>query len=64
VKQRPLHTSNSREVNIRTENTKNNLIMRIWDDNIKVDLREIEWHGVEWNQFIQDREQRRALVNE
>jgi hypothetical protein len=36
---------------------------RRWVDNIKMDLREIEWDGVDWIDMAQDRDQRRALVN-
>jgi hypothetical protein len=32
-------------------------------DNIKMDLREIEWDGVDWIDMAQDREHWRALVN-
>jgi hypothetical protein len=33
-------------------------------DNIKIDLREIGWDGVDWVDLAQDRDQwRRALVN-
>jgi hypothetical protein len=32
-------------------------------DNIKMDLREIEWDGVEWIDMAQDSDQWRALVN-
>jgi hypothetical protein len=32
-------------------------------DNIKIDLREIEWDGMEWIDLVQDRRQWRALVN-
>jgi hypothetical protein len=32
-------------------------------DNIKMDLREIGWDGVEWIDITQDRDQWRALVN-
>jgi hypothetical protein len=32
-------------------------------DNIKTDLREIEWDGVDWIDMAQDRDQWRALVN-
>jgi hypothetical protein len=32
-------------------------------DNIKIDLREIEWCGMDWTDLAQDREQWRALVN-
>jgi hypothetical protein len=32
-------------------------------DNIKMDLREIRWDGVDWMDMAQDRDQWRALVN-
>jgi hypothetical protein len=32
-------------------------------DNIKMDLREIGWVGVDWVDMAQDRDQWRALVN-
>jgi hypothetical protein len=32
-------------------------------DNIKMDLREIGWVGMDWIELAQDREQWRALVN-
>jgi hypothetical protein len=34
-----------------------------WVDNIKMDLREIEWDGMDWIDPVQDRDQWRALVN-
>jgi hypothetical protein len=34
-----------------------------WVDNIKIDLREIGWDGVDWVDRAQDRDQWRALVN-
>jgi hypothetical protein len=36
---------------------------RRWVDNIKVDLTEIGWDGVDWIELAQDRDQWRALVN-
>jgi hypothetical protein len=33
-----------------------------WLDNIKMDLREIGWSGVDWIARAQDRDQWRALV--
>jgi hypothetical protein len=36
---------------------------RRWVDNIKIDLREIGWDGVDWIDMAQDRDQCRALVN-
>jgi hypothetical protein len=36
---------------------------RRWVDNIKMDLREIGWDGMEWIDLAQDRDQWRALVN-
>jgi hypothetical protein len=32
-------------------------------DNIKIDLREIRWDGMDWIDMAQDRDQWRALVN-
>jgi hypothetical protein len=32
-------------------------------DNIKIDLREIGWDGVDWIDMAKDREKWRALVN-
>jgi hypothetical protein len=34
-----------------------------WEDNIKMDLREIGWEGVDWMHLDQDRDQWRAVVN-
>jgi hypothetical protein len=36
---------------------------RKWEDNIKMNLKEIGWGGIDWIQLPQDRDQRRALVN-
>jgi hypothetical protein len=36
---------------------------RRWVDNIKMDLREIGWDGVDWVELAQDRDHWRALVN-
>jgi hypothetical protein len=36
---------------------------RGWVDNIKMDLREIGWDGVDWIDMAQGRDQWRALVN-
>jgi hypothetical protein len=36
---------------------------RRWLDNIKMDLIEIRWDGVDWINMAQDRDQWRALVN-
>jgi hypothetical protein len=36
---------------------------RRWVDNIKIELREIGWDGVDWIDLAQDRDQWRALVN-
>jgi hypothetical protein len=36
---------------------------RRWTDNIKVDLREIGWNGMDWSDLAWDRDQWRALVN-
>jgi hypothetical protein len=34
-----------------------------WEDDIRMDLREIGWEGVDWIHVVQDRDQRRAVVN-
>jgi hypothetical protein len=34
-----------------------------WVDNIKMDLREIGWDGMDWIDLAQDRDKWRALVN-
>jgi hypothetical protein len=36
---------------------------RRWEDNIRMDLREKGWGGIDWIDLAQDREQWRALVN-
>jgi hypothetical protein len=36
---------------------------RRWEDNIKIDFREVGWSGVNLIHLAQDREQWRALVN-
>jgi hypothetical protein len=36
---------------------------RRWVDNIKMDLGEIRWDGMDWIKLAQDRDQWRALVN-
>jgi hypothetical protein len=33
-----------------------------WEDNIRVDLREVGWGGVDWIDLAQDRDRWRALV--
>jgi hypothetical protein len=34
-----------------------------WEDNIRIDLRERRWKGVDWMYLAQDTEQWQALVN-
>jgi hypothetical protein len=34
-----------------------------WEDNIKMDLREMGWGGMDWIDLAHDRDQWRALVN-
>jgi hypothetical protein len=34
-----------------------------WEDNIRINLREIEWGGMDWTDLARDRDQWRALVN-
>jgi hypothetical protein len=39
------------------------LSRRRWEDNIKIDLREIGWSGMSWTDLTQDKDQSRVLVN-
>jgi hypothetical protein len=34
-----------------------------WEDNIKMDLRDIGWGGIDWINLAQDMDEWRALVN-
>jgi hypothetical protein len=36
---------------------------RRWEDNIKMDLQEVEYGGMDWTELVQDRDRWRALVN-
>jgi hypothetical protein len=36
---------------------------RRWEDNIKMDLQEVGWEGVDWIDMAQDRDSVRAFVN-
>jgi hypothetical protein len=36
---------------------------RRWEDNIKMDLREVGWEGMDWINLAQDRDRWRALVS-
>jgi hypothetical protein len=36
---------------------------RRWVDNIKINLREIVWNGMDWIDLARDRDQWRVLVN-
>jgi hypothetical protein len=36
---------------------------RRWEDNIRIDLREIGWGGMDWIDLAQNRDQWKALVN-
>jgi hypothetical protein len=38
-------------------------LRRRWVDNIEIDLREIEWGGMDWVDLAQDRDHWRNLVN-
>jgi hypothetical protein len=39
-------------------------LRRRWVNNIKMDLREIGWDGVDWLDLAKDRDQWRALVSQ
>jgi len=39
------------------------ILRRRWEDNIRMDLREIVWEGVDWMHVAYGRDQWRALVN-
>jgi hypothetical protein len=36
---------------------------RTWRNNIRMDLREIGWEGVDWMHLAQDKDQWRVVVN-
>jgi hypothetical protein len=36
---------------------------RRWEDNIKIDLQEVGWRGMDWIELAQDRDRWRAVVN-
>jgi hypothetical protein len=36
---------------------------RRWEDNIKMDLQEVGWGGMDWIDMAQDRDRWRAVVN-
>jgi hypothetical protein len=36
---------------------------RRWEDNIRMDLREVGWEGVDWMHLAQGRDQWRAVVD-
>jgi hypothetical protein len=36
---------------------------RRWEDNIKMDLWEVGWGGIDWIDQVQDRNRRRGVVN-
>jgi hypothetical protein len=38
-------------------------LRRTWEDDIRMDLRETGWEGVDWIHLVRDRDQWRALVN-
>jgi hypothetical protein len=36
---------------------------RRWEDNIKMDLQDVGWEGMDWIDMAQDRDRWRAVVN-
>jgi hypothetical protein len=45
------------------EKRQQGILRRRWVDNIKMDIRVIEWGGIDWIDLAYDRDQWRALVN-
>jgi hypothetical protein len=45
------------------ENRPLGILRRSWEDNIRIDLREIRCETVDWIQVAEDRDQWRVLVN-
>jgi hypothetical protein len=39
------------------------IVRHRWEDNIKMDLQEVGWGGMDWIDMAQDRDRWRALVN-
>jgi hypothetical protein len=37
--------------------------VRRWEDNIKMDLQEVEFGGIDWIELAEDKDRWRALVN-
>jgi len=54
-------TSQCNTVRIGTDNE--NVIITEWEDNIRMDLRETGWEGVDWMHLAQDMDQWLAVVN-
>jgi len=40
------------------------ILIRRWEDNIKMDLQDLGCGGIDWIELAQDRDRWRALVNE
>jgi len=34
-----------------------------WEDNIKMDLQDVRWDGMDWFDLAEDRDRRRAVVD-
>jgi hypothetical protein len=48
---------------VQTKQWKTDMRFGTWEDNIKMDLQEVGWEGMEQIDLAQDREKWRALVN-
>jgi hypothetical protein len=61
------YSTNGREeaytILVRQPEGKTPLGTRRWVDNIKIDLRDVGWSGMDWIDLAQDRDRWRALVN-
>jgi hypothetical protein len=50
-------------VRIHVETRALGIPLRGWEDNIRMNVREVGWEGVEWIHLAQDRDHWRDLVN-
>jgi hypothetical protein len=51
------------ELNVRVRQNPHIISTHRWEDNIKIDLQEVGWWGMDWTDLAQDRERWQKLVN-